>query len=277
MFDVSRELAPIFSASWTFMLTIAGFLTGLLVGLTGVGGGVVMTPLLLLLFGVSPATAIGTDLWFAVGTKLFAARIHHTKSLIDWQVVRRLCSGSLPASAVTFLLLKLEVLHPNVGDLTLAVSLAVMLTALGFIFQSRLHGIGRRLRLGESVRFIRAQGPLTIVAGAVLGIMVSLTSVGAGAFGAVILATLYPLRLTPSKLIATDIMHAIPLAMFAGLGHLLFGHVDFTLLFWLLSGSIPGVILGAYCSSRLPQPVLRVVLGSVLLLVGGRLCVLILG
>ncbi|MDQ1835471.1 sulfite exporter TauE/SafE family protein [Massilia scottii] len=258
------------------MLTAAGFLTGLLVGLTGVGGGAVMTPLLLLVFGIAPATAIGTDLWFAVGTKVFAARLHHASNLIDWPVVRRLWWGSLPASALTLLLLQRQILRTDVGILKMAVAVAVILTALGFIFQGRLHAMGRRWRLGDSARFMQIQGPLTVLAGMVLGAMVTLTSIGAGAFGAVILAALYPLRLTPAKLIATDIMHAIPLALFAGLGHLLFGHVDVSLLFWLLIGSIPGVLLGAYCSSRLPQSVLRAMLGGVLLLVGGRLCISIL-
>jgi uncharacterized membrane protein YfcA len=258
------------------MLSAAGFLTGLLVGLTGVGGGAVMTPLLLLVFGIAPATAIGTDLWFAVGTKAFAARLHHARDLIDWQVVRRLWWGSLPASAVTILLLKFQILRTDVGALKVAVALAVILTAFGFLFQGRLHRIGKRWRLGDSVRFMRVQGPLTVFAGMLLGAMVTLTSIGAGAFGAVILAALYPLRLTPARLIATDIMHAIPLALFAGLGHLLFGHVDLSLLLWLLSGSIPGVLLGAYCSSRLPQSVLRAMLGGILLLVGGRLCVSVL-
>jgi uncharacterized membrane protein YfcA len=134
-----------------------------------------------------------------------------------------------------------------------------------------LHAYGRKLRLTEANHFKAWQLPLTIVAGAVLGVLVSFTSIGAGALGAVFLTYLYPLRLTPSRLIAMDIVHAIPLAIFAGLGHLILGNVNFALLGNLLAGSVPGVILGAMLSSRLPDSLLRWVLGFVLFIVGGKL------
>jgi uncharacterized membrane protein YfcA len=253
------------------MLSIAGFLTGFLVGLTGVGGGALMTPVLLLLFGVAPTTAVGTDLWFAALTKIAAAGMHRNTGLIDWQVVKRLWCGSLPATAVTIVLMKFGALTYNLTFFKVAIAAAVVVTAFGMLFQKRLHALGQKLRLTDSVHFKLVQAPLTVAAGALLGVLVTLTSIGAGALGAVLLTYLYPLRMKPAKLIATDIVHAIPLAMFAGLGHLIIGHVDFALLGWLLSGSVPGVLLGAFLSSRSPQPLLRAVLSAILLVVGAKL------
>jgi len=254
------------------MLMAAGALTGLVVGLTGVGGGALMTPLLLLVFGVAPLTAVGTDLWFAAITKLFATRVHHSHGLIDWQVVKRLWLGSLTASALTLVWMKLHPVDETaVTLLKTAIAVAVMVTAMGMLFQKPLQSLGRKLRTTDSDHFKLLQGPLTLLAGVVLGVLVTLTSVGAGALGAVFLAYLYPLRLTPPRLIATDIVHAIPLAMFAGLGHLLIGNVNFGLLGNLLLGSVPAVIIGAMLSARLPHSLLRWVLSIVLLLIGLKL------
>lgn len=194
-------------------------------------GGALMTPILLPVFGIAPVTAVGTDLWFAALTKLVATRVHHAAGLIDWGVV----------------------------------------TAVGLVFQPWLQGIGRGKRLTQEAAFKSLQPILTVAAGAGLGVIVTLTSVGAGALCVVILTYLYPLRLTPARLIATDIVHAIPLALFAGLGHLLVGHVDFELLGWLLLGSIPGVFIGAKLSSKLPARFLRLALAVVLLAVALKL------
>ena len=254
------------------MLLVAGAATGLLVGLTGVGGGALMTPLLLLVFGVAPLTAVGIDLWFAAITKLFATRVHHRHGLIDWLVVRRLWLGSLSASAATLVFMKLQPVDETaVALLRTAIAAAVMLTALGMLLQKPLHALGRKLRTTNDEQFKAVQGPLTVLAGAVLGVLVTLTSVGAGALGAVFLSYLYPLRLTPPRLIATDIVHAIPLAMFAGAGHLLIGNVNFGLLGNLLLGSIPAVIVGAMLSARLPHALLRAALAVVLLAIGVKL------
>ncbi len=254
------------------MLIAAGALTGLLVGLTGVGGGALMTPLLLIFFGVAPLSAVGTDLWFAATTKLFATRVHHGHGLIDWQVVKRLWAGSLTASALTLVWMKLHPVDASaVMLLKTSIAVAVIVTALGMLFQRPLHALGRRLRTTDGEHFKAAQAPLTMLAGAVLGVLVTLTSVGAGALGAVFLAYLYPLRLTPPRLIATDIVHAIPLAIFAGLGHLLIGNVNFGLLGNLLVGSIPAVIIGAMLSARLPHAFLRGALAVVLLSIGWKL------
>jgi hypothetical protein len=251
---------------------VAGALTGLIVGMTGVGGGALMTPILLLFFGIAPATAVGTDLWFAALTKLVATRIHHGRGLIDWQVVKRLWLGSLVCSALAMAYLHWNPMSAG-GFATLkkAIGGAVLLTALGLVFQTRLHAWGRRMRINEPDRFKAAQPILTVLAGALLGLLVTLTSVGAGALGVVFLAHLYPLRLTPARLVATDLVHAIPLAAFAGLGHLVIGNVDFALLGNLLCGSIPAVIAGAMLSSRISQTVLRGILAVVLVAVGFRL------
>lgn len=254
------------------MLIAAGAITGLLVGLTGVGGGALMTPLLLLVFGVAPLAAVGTDLWFAAITKLFATRIHHGHKLIDWQVVKRLWLGSLSASALTLAWMKVQPVDGGaLSSLKAAIAAAVVVTALGMLFQKPLQALGRRLRTTRGERFKAVQGPLTVAAGAVLGVLVTLTSVGAGALGAVFMAYLYPLRLTPPRLIATDIVHAIPLAIFAGLGHLLIGNVNFGLLGNLLLGSVPAVIIGAMLSARLPHALLRGALAVVLLSIGAKL------
>lgn len=254
------------------LLVVAGAITGFVVGLTGVGGGALMTPLLLLLFGVAPLTAVGTDLWFAAITKMFATRVHHNHGLIDWQVVRRLWLGSLSASVLTLVWMRLNPVDENaVSMLKTAIAAAVLLTAVGIVFQKPLQALGRKLRTTDAEHFKVWQPGLTVVAGAVLGVLVTLTSVGAGALGAVFLAYLYPLRLTPPRLIATDIVHAIPLALFAGTGHLLMGNVNFGLLGNLLLGSVPAVIVGAMLSTRLPHAVLRVALAAVLLAVGAKL------
>ena len=253
-------------------LIIAGASVGLLVGLTGVGGGALMTPILLLVFGMAPLAAVGTDLWFAALTKVFAAPVHQRHGLIDWQVVKRLWMGSLTASTATLFWLHF---HPiqvgSFGMLKGAVAVTVVVTAVAMLFQKQLHALGRTRRTTESVAFKAVQAPLTIAAGALLGVLVTVTSIGAGALGAVFLVYLYPLRLTPPKLIATDIVHAIPLAMFAGIGHLILGNVEGALLLNLLLGSIPAVILGALLSAKMPHRTLRTLLVVVLFLVGAKL------
>jgi uncharacterized membrane protein YfcA len=253
-------------------IAVAGALTGLLVGMTGVGGGALMTPLLLLVFGISPLVAVGTDLWFAAITKLLASRVHHHHGLIDWVVVRRLWMGSLTASACTLVWMRFHPLDADsFASMKAMIAGAVLLTACGMLLQKPLHALGRRFRTTQAAQFKMLQMPATVLAGAVLGILVTLTSVGAGALGAVFLVYLYPLRLTPPRLIATDIVHAIPLAAFAGMGHLLIGNVNFSLLGNLLLGSIPGVLLGAALSARLPHAALRGMLSLVLISVGVKL------
>lgn len=252
------------------LTALAGALTGLLVGVTGVGGGALMTPILLLLFGVAPMTAIGTDLWFAALTKLAAARLHQRLGLIEWTVVRRLWSGSLPASVAALVLLRFWEANPRATSaITVAIGVAVIVSALGMFAHAHVRDLGSAVQASRSFR--AWQAAFTIAAGAGLGVLVTLTSIGAGALGAVLLAYLYPRRLTPPRLVATDIIHAIPLAIFAGAGHLLLGHVNGTLLLNLLVGSIPAVLVGAKLSVRLPHGVTRTILAVVLTIIGLRL------
>jgi hypothetical protein len=251
---------------------VAGFGVGLLVGLTGVGGGSLMTPILVLLFGVAPAAAVGTDLWFAAITKLAGGALHHTRGNIDWQVFRRLSLGSLTASVATIWWLKTGGGSQVKGGLILhALGVMLALTAAAMLFKAQMQAVGRRLRLGRAEQFKHAQPALTVLGGAVLGVLVTLTSVGAGALGAVMLAYLYPLRMTPRRLVATDLVHAIPLTAVAGTGHLAMGKVDGGLLLQLLAGSIPGVLIGAHFSDRAPERVLRPLIALVLVAVGVKL------
>jgi uncharacterized protein len=251
---------------------LAGALTGFIVGLTGVGGGALMTPILLLFFGIAPHTAIGTDLWFAALTKLAITPVHRGKDLIDWQVLRRLWLGSLPASAVTTFWIRSHMFDAGTASiLQRAIAVAVLLTAIGLFLQAPLRRRADRRYLQSAARYVSWQAPATTLAGAVLGIIVTLTSVGAGALGAVMLVYLYPTRLSPPRLVATDIAHAIPLAMFAGFGHLLAGGVDGRLLASLLVGSIPAGLMAATLSARLPHAALRGALGLVMMIVGLKL------
>lgn len=252
-----------------WMHTLAGFGVGVMVGLTGVGGGALMTPLLVLLFGVAPAAAIGTDLWFAALTKMAGGALHHSRGTVDWEVFRRLSLGSLPTAIGT-----LWWLHATGASqmrsamLMHALGVVLLLTAVAMLFKSRTHGIGLRLRAHAPDAFKAAQPVLTVAAGAVLGFLVTLTSIGAGALGAVMLVYLYPFRMTPARLVGTDIVHAIPLTIVAGTGHAWMGNVQVGLLGMLLLGSVPGVLIGAHFSSRAPEKFIRPAIATVLVAVG---------
>lgn len=251
---------------------LAGLGVGIMVGATGVGGGAVMTPLLVLLMGVAPHTAVGTDLIFASVTKLFGVGFHHAQGRVDWQVVRRLATGSLPAAIATlFWLQSLEPAGDRHGLIVVALGAVLLLTAVAMASKPFLAHLGKRQRLADPARFKKYQPSLTVLAGIALGIFVTLTSIGAGALGAVMLLFLYPLRLTPAKLVATDLAHAIPLALVAGAGHLLIGNVDFVLLGQLLLGSLPGVWIGSHLGGKLPDNVLRLCIALVLGGIGMRL------
>ena len=251
---------------------LAGLLVGVVVGLTGVGGGALMTPVLVLFFGVAPQIAVGTDLLNASITKMFGTGVHFRSHTVDWQVVRRLALGSLPAALLTLAWMNVTG-APRIRDgvIVHAVGYALLVTAAGLLLRMRLQGAGRRFRLGSPERFKRFQPVFTVLAGALLGVLVTLTSIGAGALGSVMLVYLYPLRMEPRKLVGTDLAHAVPLALLAGLGHLRIGHVDYVLLANLLAGSIPGVLAGALVSSRAPQTPLRIALAVVLVLVAWKM------
>ena len=257
-----------------WLSTLAGFLVGTIVGLTGVGGGSLMSPLLILLFGVAPATAVGTDLWFAAITKMAGGAIHHRQNNADWQIVRRLCIGSLPAVALTLWWLADHGQRAQSGGLIVrTLGITLVLSAIATPFRRRIVERFARSGGGQSDTARRWQPILTVAAGALLGTLITLTSVGAGALGATLLLMLYPLRLTAKRLVGTDIVHAIPVALIGGIGHAVIGNINLPLLGSLLLGSIPGVILGARLTDHFSERVVPPALALVLLIVGTRLLI----
>lgn len=250
---------------------VAGAFTGFIVGLTGIGGGALMTPILLLFFGIPPVTAVATDLWFAAITKIFGALIHHRSGQVDWQVARRLWFGSLPVALVVVILISLDMVIAKVEWLTFAISVLVIFTSVGLIISPRLNQLARNRRISSPEIFKRVQPILTSVAGGILGFCVALTSVGAGALGAMALLYLYPLRMNAHRLVGTDIVHAIPLAIVAGIGYLIAGKVDSMMLINLLVGSIPAVIAGALVAKKISGNYLRIALAITLFIIGVKL------
>jgi uncharacterized membrane protein YfcA len=249
--------------------TLAGFGVGFIVGLTGMGGGSLMSPLLVLFFRVAPTVAVGTDLLFACVTKMAGTMTHGRRGHIDWKVVGWLTTGSLPLAVIT--LLALGSLRSAQGPrfsavVTYGLAVALILTAVALLLKDRL----LRLRRAGTEWGERALVPATIATGAVLGVLVSLTSVGAGALGMVALVLLYPKKPSVS-LVGIDIAHAVPLTAVAGFGHSLMGNIDLSLLISLLIGSVPGIYLGSRMGHRIPEKVLRPILASMLVLIGGRL------
>jgi uncharacterized membrane protein YfcA len=254
--------------SLSFAHTLSGFLVGILVGLTGVGGGSLMTPLLIMVFGIHSSTAVGSDLLYAATTKAVGTSVHGFRGSVDWRVVGRLMTGSLPLTLITIMLCSmLGIRHHNSHFLNDALGVVLVITACFVIFQARVTGfVGSSLgELGERQRAL-----LTVLVGALLGVMVTLTSVGAGAIGVTALIVLYP-KLSPARIVGSDIAHAVPLTLLAGIGHWWLGDVNFSLVGALLMGSIPGVILGSLWSTRMPDRALRVAMAAVLLVVGMRL------
>lgn len=255
-----------------FLHAASGLLVGTLVGLTGVGGGSLMAPILILLFGVSPTTAVGTDLWFAAITKSFGGAVHHTLGDPDWQVVRRLAMGSLPASALTLFILSQTHVGPiKQGMVMNALGVVLLLTAVATLSWNLVRGTVLRLDDGRATKYRRLQPGLTVLAGMILGVMVSMTSVGAGALGATMLLALYPLRMNPSRLVGTDIVHAVPLTIVAGIGHLWLGNVNFLLLGSLLVGSVPGILVGSFLATRISGNIIRPILAAVLVASGFKM------
>ena len=176
--------------------TMAGFGVGLMVGLTGVGGGSLMTPILVLLFGIAPVSAVGTDLWFAAMTKMVGGSVHQTKGSVDWQVLRRMWLGSIPAAVATlFWMYHTGIAQSKPRFLLVALGGVLLLTAIAMLFMSRVHNFAASLRKGSPQRFKFLQPPVTVLAGAILGVLVTLTSVSAGALGTAMLLYIYPLRM----------------------------------------------------------------------------------
>lgn len=250
------------------MFSMSGFAVGLLVGLTGVGGGSLMTPLLILLFGIHPVTAVGTDLLYAAGTKSVGTLVHGAGRTVEWRVSMLLALGSIPSALLTLLALHgLGRPNPVVEHvMTASLGVALLLTALSLLLRARITAFAA----GRARMSARRVASLTVATGVVLGALVTLTSVGAGALGVTVLILLYP-QLPIARIVGSDIAHAVPLTLIAGIGHWMMGDVNWALLGSLLVGSVPGIVIGSLLAARVPERVLRPVLAATLVLVGGRL------
>ena len=236
---------------------LSGLGVGIIVGMTGVGGGSLMTPLLLSVFKLNPAVAIGTDLWFAAITKISGSIAHHQSGHVNWRLTGWLLAGSIPASLATIALMHLTgVTKGWASALTFALGVALLLTAVTVAYRGAWHSVGLKLErwIPESRKPI-----VTVICGFILGVLVSLSSIGAGAIGATMIMLIYP-RLESHKVVGTDIAHAVPLTLVAGIGHATLGHVNWDLLAWLLMGSVPGIWLGAKLTLRMPEKLVRTLL-----------------
>lgn len=257
---------------WAY--TLAGLAVGFTVGITGLGGGSLMTPLLVLFFGIPPTVAVGTDLVYASITNAGGAWVHHRKGNVDWKIVGCLAAGSLPMAALTatgLIALDLKDEHLVTAVTTSVLGVALMLTALAILFRDRLRRVRWNAPIDDEQRpkyFVAA----TIASGMFLGVIVTISSVGAGAMGMVALLWLYP-HLRSIRLVGIDISHAVPLAAVAGLGHLYMGSVDMALLGSLLLGSLPGIYIASHVGNMFPDRILRPTVACLLLLMGGRLVV----
>jgi uncharacterized membrane protein YfcA len=228
-----------------------------------------MTPLLILLFGIHPSTAVGTDLLYAAATKTGGSVVHGWARSIHWPAVIRLASGSIPASILTLILLwQLHLDSAAARSLVnIVLAFALMLTAASLIFRKAIMDSLRwRMELLDDRTIARA----TVLVGAALGVLVSISSVGAGAVGVTALLLLYP-QLPMSRIVGSDIAHAVPLTLIAGIGHWALGAIDWHLMAVLLMGSLPGIVLGSYFATRVPETALRLLLAVTLILVASKL------
>ena len=256
-----------------FSFTIIGFAVGFIVGMTGVGGGSLMTPILVLGFHIQPAVAVGTDLLYAAITKSGGVFIHQKHGNIQWKILKLLFIGSIPASLCSILIIKqLDSAGINYDDLIMTtLSIALILTGVFLLGRNQLN----KLSKDENSAYIKAlhrkfRKPITIFAGVLIGVLVTITSVGAGVIGAAFLFFLYP-KYKAIKIVATDIAHAVPITAIAGIGHAHIGTVDYILLGNLIIGSLPGIYLGSKFGTFLPDKVMRPILACMLLAIGIRL------
>jgi uncharacterized membrane protein YfcA len=249
---------------------VSGFCVGLLVGMTGVGGGSLMTPLLTLLFGVPPSVAVGTDLAFASITKTAGTFTHRLRGTVRWDIVKLLCIGALPAAIITTLLLKyFGTVDKNIGQMIrYSIACSVMLTVVALLFKGKMLA-WLNAHPDRQLQGARLTGA-TILAGLVLGTLVTVSSIGAGAIGATLLVMLYP-RLSSAEVAGTDIAYAVPLTAIAAFGHWWLGSINWTLLAMLLLGSVPGITLGSWMARSIPERFLRVLLAMTLTGVAAKL------
>ncbi|MBL4583937.1 MAG: sulfite exporter TauE/SafE family protein [Pseudomonadales bacterium] len=248
----------------------AGAAVGFIIGLTGVGGGSLMTPLLIL-FGFPYHIAIGTDLLYAAFTKAGGVAVHARKKHINWKISGVLAAGSLPAAVFTIFVLKAYFPDPSTYEHILTSSLGIMLILTSVVLLSNKYLRGNKEKpkgpVGKALK--NHPSSVTFLMGIVLGVLVTLSSVGAGAIGTAILLIIYP-YLRSIEVVGTDLAHAVPLTLVAGLGHFFLGNVDLVLLGSLLIGSLPAIYVGAHLGSKLPEKVMQPILALMLLGLGIR-------
>jgi uncharacterized membrane protein YfcA len=251
-----------------FGFIIAGFVVGFLVGLTGVGGGSLMTPILMIFFHIKPALAVGTDLLYASVTKSVGIFAHGKLGNIDWRIVKLLAAGSVPASFATILFLRTINVDSTEAIATIKFSLgiALIVTSVAVLLRTKLMSLLSKETLIPE-KYVASS---TVALGIVLGGLVTLTSVGAGALGVTALIVLYPHKKI-TTIVGTDIAHAVPLTLVAGLGHASLGTVDYSLLGTLLIGSIPGIYIGSHLSAKVAEHWIRIALAAILIYVGFKL------
>ena len=260
---------------------LAGMLVGFCVGVTGVGGGSLMTPILMGVFRIEPHIAIGTDLLYAAISKFCGSFVHAKKLNIVWPIVWWLAIGSIPACLLTNYMLSnyLSGATHYKAVLTMVLGFMLVLTGISILFRSKIEAffskrskqqnttVRDNMTREEIAQWVSSKKVLVIIMGVVLGVFVTLSSVGAGAFGVMALVLMFP-NLPMIRIIGSDVVHAVLLTLVAGLGHMSAGNVDFTLLGWLLVGSIPAIIIGTLLSSKMPEQLIRRILGVTLLLLG---------
>jgi uncharacterized protein len=253
-----------------WLYPVSGFVVGAIVGLTGMGGGSLMTPLLILLFGVHPLTAVGTDLVYAAATKTAGTLIHANKGHVEWRVAGVLATGSVPAAVLTIWLLAQlpKQSATTAAIISISIGVALIVAAMAIFFRRRIRNYA--LARADDPARVQYAGPITVAFGALLGVLVSLCSVGAGALGVAVLFFLYP-RLPPLRVVGSDLAHAVPLTLVAGLGHWVIGSVDWSIVGSLLLGSLPGIYLGSQLSTYVSDRILFPALASMMLLIGLRL------
>jgi uncharacterized protein len=251
-----------------FGFIIAGFVVGFLVGLTGVGGGSLMTPILMIFFHIKPALAVGTDLLYASVTKSVGIFAHGKLGNIDWRIVKLLAAGSVPASFATILFLRTIDVDSTeaISTIKFSLGIALIVTSVAVLLRSKLMSLLSKETLIPE-KYVASS---TVAVGIVLGGLVTLTSVGAGALGVTALIVLYPHKKI-TTIVGTDIAHAVPLTLVAGLGHASIGTVDYSLLGTLLIGSIPGIYIGSHLSAKVAEHWIRIALAAILIYVGFKL------
>ena len=251
--------------------SFAGLVVGFIVGLTGIGGGALMTPILIVVFGIPPITAVSTDLLYAAITKFGGTISYARKKLVEWRIVLLMLAGSIPGSILTIRYLQsLDGLEQIEHMMNLTLGISLVLTSIAVFLRNKIRDKAMIWQHSMAATHAKKWRPvITVAMGFILGGLVTLSSVGAGALGTALLILLYP-RMTMQTIVGTDLVHAVVLTSIAGAGHYQMGSVDMSLLIYLLMGSLPGVFVGSHIGTRLSPKVMQPIMGSILLAIGLR-------